>query len=82
MSVRAVHRKRVCHVHRRRRLRSSSQRSPPLSGAVALSRWDQLPLTNRQRLLHLLGCLVERQLGHEAGSLPASSEEAEDDLRR
>jgi hypothetical protein len=72
----------VCHVHRPLRIRSSRQRSPPRAGAVALSRWDQLPLTNRQRLLQVLARLVERQLGHEARSLPASSEEAEDDLHR
>jgi hypothetical protein len=49
---------------------------------MALSRWEQLPLTNRQRLLQVLGRLVERQLSHEAQSRAASSEEAEDDLHR
>ena len=43
------------------------------------SRWDRLPLANRQRLLRLLSRLVERQLG-PATSLPARREEVSHDF--
>ena len=46
------------------------------------SRWEQLPAANRQRLVQLLGRLVERRLRHEANELPADSEEVEHDLQR
>jgi hypothetical protein len=46
------------------------------------SRWDQLPPTNRRRLLQLLGRLVERQLSPAATRLPTSGEEAVHDLHR
>lgn len=42
-------------------------------------RWEQLPSANRQQLLRLLGCLVERQLSQAATQLPASREEADHD---
>jgi hypothetical protein len=44
--------------------------------------WDQLPPTNRHRLLRLLGRLVERQLNQQAPLLLAGSEEGEHDLYR
>jgi hypothetical protein len=69
-----LHRKLVCHVSRPRPIREPVQRSPPPARAVSGSRWDQLPPTNRQRLLGLLGRLVERQLS------PANREEARHDL--
>jgi hypothetical protein len=36
--------------------------SPPPSARLLLSRWEQVPPANRQRLLCLLSRLVERQL--------------------
>ena len=54
---------------------------PRPRGRSLRSRWEQLPLANRQRLLHLLGRLVERQLS-AAPQRAASSEEAEHDLHR
>ncbi len=80
MSVRAVHRKLVCHVRRPLRIRASGQRSPPPARAPLRSRWAQLPQANRQRLLHLLGHLIERQLS-ASPQRPASHEEGEHDLR-
>jgi hypothetical protein len=44
------------------------------------SRWEQLPPTNRQQLLRLLGRLVERQLSQAATPLSASTQEADHDL--
>jgi hypothetical protein len=48
------------------------------------SRWDQLPLANRHRLLHLLSRLVERQLSQQTPLLLVSSlvssKEVEHDL--
>ncbi len=49
------------------------------------SRWEQVPPANRRRLLHLLGRLVERQLGQQAllqGVTPEETEEATHDLHR
>jgi hypothetical protein len=66
----------VCYVERPLPIREPGQRSPPPVRAVRGSRWDQLPPTNRQRLLRLLGHLVERQLN------PTNSEEARHDLHR
>ena len=77
--VRVLHRKRVCHVHRLRQIRAAAQRSPPPAQALARSRWEQLPLANRHRLLHLLGRLVERQLCPPAPLRLADREEAEHD---
>ena len=75
-----LHRKLVCHVFAPHPIRASGQRSPPPLRAPMPSRWDRLPPANRQRLLHLLGRLVERQLRPAATSLPAGREEAEHDL--
>jgi hypothetical protein len=75
-----LHRKRVCHVSRRLQIRPSGQRSPPPAAARLGSRWDQLPPTNRQRLLQLLSRLVERQLRSDATSLPTGREEATHEL--
>jgi hypothetical protein len=77
--VRVLHRKLVCHVHRLHPIRAAAQRSPPPTKALARSRWEQLPPTNRHRLLHLLGRLIERQLGQQAPCLLADQEEAEHD---
>ncbi len=74
----------MCHVSHRLQIRPSGQRSPPPSKALLGSRWgsrwDQLPPANRQRLLRLLGHLVERQLSPAATSLPAGREEITHDL--
>lgn len=43
-------------------MRQRLQRSPPSTSAAPLTRWELLPAANRQRLLRLLGRLVERQL--------------------
>jgi hypothetical protein len=80
--VRVLHRKRVYHVSRPSQSRPAGQRSPPPARTPGSSRWDQVPPANRQRLLRLLGRLVERQLRSAATSLPASREEAEYDLHR
>ncbi len=84
-----LHRKLVCHVYRLRPICAAAQRSPPPTKAPRRSRWDQLPAANRQRLLHLLSRLVERQLPQQApllallallGAGTAGSEEAMHDL--
>jgi hypothetical protein len=54
---------------------------PPPTRMPLRNRWDQLPPANRQRLLHLLGRLVERQLSPVTASLPAGGEEAKHDPR-
>jgi hypothetical protein len=63
-------------------IRALGQRSPPPARVPKRSHWRQLPSANRQRLLQLLGRLVERRLSHEANELPASTEEVEHDLQR
>src|SRR5258708_3683755 len=80
--VRVPHRKVVCHVSHPlpTPTRASGQRSPPPPRTPLRTRWDQLPPANRQRLLHLLGRLVDRHLSPVTARLPAGREEATHDL--
>jgi hypothetical protein len=55
---------------------SSSPVLPPAHEDTKMQSVGQVPLTNRDRLLHLLGRLVERQLRPQALPPLASREEA------
>jgi hypothetical protein len=56
-------------------LANSCQRSPPPNRGD-LSRWEQLPGANRQRLLWLLSQLLERQLSQRIPHTEASHDAA------
>lgn len=49
--------------------------SPPPDSSQGISRWEELPPTNRQRLLWLLSHLLERQL--EWSSAPGKEDDDE-----
>lgn len=50
--------------------------SPPPDSSQGISRWEDLPQANRQRLLWLLSHLLERQLEQS----PAPGKEDDDEL--
>jgi hypothetical protein len=56
-----------------------SERSPPPTNGARFTRWALLPAANRQRLLYLLGRLVERQLTQTTVSPSGGGEEGRHD---